>query len=295
MQELALKHRDLNSARKVEDLRHQRSVFFVFVLKLKLICTIMKVEELIGRTSLRVAGQSVGVDVRMVEGRLECQAIDPDDPRYTMDFVMPTMKMVEACRADDFDFFQPLIDAGKLTAEQMHHAAGRYHLGKTRSGQPIFWMIDEMMDPLDGHVGADGWISTALKRREPLLRYWRPSHCFFGQHLLTDEGRAVCVVESEQSAVVLSELFPESIWMAYVSIAFLSVERFAPLQGHPVTIYPCTDASFTTFPFFEDLAASVRKRYGMHVTVASILEDYATDEQKERGIDILDFIMEQSS
>ena len=83
--------------------------------------------------------------------------------------------------------------------------------------------------------------------------------------------------------------------MAYVSMAFLSVERFAPLQGRPVTIYPCTDASFTTFPFFEDLAASVRKRYGMHITIASILEDHATDEQKERGIDILDFIMEQSS
>ena len=146
----------------------------------------MKVEELIGRTSLRAAGQSVGVDVRMVEGRLECKAIDPDDPRYTMDFVMPTMKMVEACRADDFDFFQPFIDAGKLTAEQMHHAAALYHLGKTRSGQPIFWMIDEMMDPLDGHIGSEVWISTALKRREPLLRYWSPTHCLFGQHLLRD-------------------------------------------------------------------------------------------------------------
>lgn len=252
----------------------------------------MKVEEMIGRTSLRAAGQRVGVDVRVVEERLECKAIDPDDPRYTMDFVMPSMKMVEACRANDFGFFQPLIDAGKLTVAQMQHAAACYHLGKTRSGQPIFWMIDEMMDPQDGHVGADGWISTALKRREPLLRYWRPKHCLFGLHLVRDGGRAVCIVESEQSAVVLSELFPESIWMAYVSMAFLSIERFAPLQGRSVTIYPCTDASFTTFPFFEDLAASVRKRYGMHITVASILEDHATDEQKERGIDILDFIVE---
>ena len=282
----------------------------------------MKLKELIERTSLKAAGLRAGLDVRMVEGLLMCTPIDPDDSRYTLDFVLPSMKMVEACRADDFDFFQPFIDAGKITVEDMHRAAARYHLGKTKSGQPLFWMIDDMRDPQDAHIMPDTWISTLLKAREPLLRYWRPTHCLFGLHLLchtdhtdhignfSSNGRAstndkasvgpvravcntpVCVVESEASAVVLSELIPESLWMAYASMSFLSVEFFAPLMGRTVTVYPPTDASFATFPFFDELATAVRKRYRMNITVATLLEDHATDEQKARGIDLLDFLRE---
>ena len=35
--------------------------------------------------------------------------------RFNPDFVMPSMKMIDACRADDFSFFQPFIAAGRLT------------------------------------------------------------------------------------------------------------------------------------------------------------------------------------
>ena len=80
-------------------------------------------------------GREIGLDVQMVEGYLTCMPLDPDDPRYSTDFILPSMKMVEACRADDFDFFRPWIEAGKITIEQMHRACQRYHLGKTKSGQ----------------------------------------------------------------------------------------------------------------------------------------------------------------
>ena len=58
-------------------------------------------------------GREIGLDVQMVEGYLTCMPLDPDDPRYSTDFILPSMKMVEACRADDFDFFQPWIEAGQ--------------------------------------------------------------------------------------------------------------------------------------------------------------------------------------
>ena len=105
----------------------------------------------------------------------------PSDIRHQVDFILPSMPMVEACRADDFDFFEPFIAAGKVTVEQMRHAAERYYLGKTKSGQPIFWMIDDMLTPLDAHIGST-WISTLLKVREPLLEYWQVQHCLFGLH-----------------------------------------------------------------------------------------------------------------
>lgn len=229
---------------------------------------------------------------------------------HPSDFILPSMKMVNTCRADDFSFFQPFIDAGKLTIDQMRRAAARYFLGKTRSGQPIFWMIDDMLSPLDAHIG-DGWISTFLKAREPLLQYWQVQHCLFGLHLLnhtdiTDttetksvspvksvvENMPVCLVESEQSAVVLSEFFPESLWMAYTTTPHLSPDLLIPLEGRAVTIYPRTDSTMSTYLFFMEYADMVLRHHSLTLHISPILERHASPAQKARGIDILDYIVE---
>ena len=212
--------------------------------------------------------------------------------RHRADLILPSKLMIDACRADDFNFFQPFIDAGKLTTEQMHHAAERYFLGKTKSGQPIFWMIDDMMTPLDAHIMPNTWMSSLLKKREPLLKYWQVQHCLFGLHLLMSDVTPIYIVESEQSAVVLSELFPECIWMAYATTLHLSPDLFAPLEGRNVTLFPRTDPTLSTFLFFEDLVDVTRRQYDIDITVDSTLEDHATADQKDRCIDILDFILE---
>lgn len=265
----------------------------------------MKLSELLARTSLKSAGRRVGLDVQMTGGQLTCSPLDSADPRYCSDFVLPSMKMVEACRADAFDIFLPWIEAGMLTEEQMRHAAARYHLGKTRSGQPMFWMIDDMLSPQDAHIGSDSsgcWLSALLKNREPMLLYWCPTHCLFGLNLMYDgrgtigDGRglppAIAIVESEASAVVLSELFPETIWMAYATVSHLCVDLFSPLEGRTVTIYPRTDPYMCNYLYFEELAANVRRHLNINISVDTTLEDYATDEQKKRCIDLLDFLLE---
>ena len=222
------------------------------------------------------------------------KAIAPD-VRKSVDLSIPSMPMVEACRADDFDFFTPFITAGNLTIEQMQHACQRYYLGKTKSGQPIFWMIDDMLTPLDAHIGfsdSSVWMSSLLKTREPLIASWLVTHCLFGLHLLREAGGIVCIVEREETAVILSEIFPKYVWMAYATTAHLTPELFAPLQGHNVILFPRTDPTLSTYLFFEDLTALVRRRYDLDITVDSTLEDHASPSQKDRCIDLLDFIFE---
>lgn len=288
-------------------------------------------KELLERCSFKTIGRSMNLDVSLINGKLYISPLTTDINHH-LDFALPSMKMVEACRAEDFDFFQPFINAGKLTEENMHHAAERYYLGKTRSGKPIYWMIDDTLDPQDARIvnpdNSDTWISTLLKAREPFIQYWCPTHCLFGLHLLREDGRrkrdegrslradgkskmedeknnyqfsivncqfdaSICIVESEQAAVVLSELFPESIWMAYATVAHLQVDLFAPLEGRTVTLFPCTDPYMSNYLFFCDLAAAVHKQYpSIHITVDSILEDNATDEQKSRCIDLVEFLFE---
>ena len=251
--------------------------------------------------SLTAAAQRAGLAMEVVDGRPRFRPLDTADPRYATDFILPSERMVEACRADDHTCLAPWIAARRLTTAQAQHAAQRYRLGRTRSGRTLYWMIDELREPLDAHIEPDGWLSTLLRQRQPLLSHWRADHCLFGLHLLAEEEdtaagrqRPVFVVEREASAVVLAELFPEGLWMAYVSPMFLEPALFEPLRGRQVTIYPPTDLTYTAYPLVADFAAMLRRR-SLHVSVASLLEDHATDEQKARGIDLLEFIYDNEN
>ena len=80
--------------------------------------------------------------------------------------------------------------------------------------------------------------------------------------------------------------------MAYATTLHLSPDLFAPLEGRNVTLFPRTDPTLSTFLFFEDLVDVTRRQYGIDITVDSTLEGHATADQKDRCIDILDFILE---
>lgn len=208
-----------------------------------------------------------------------------------VNLLLPSMPMVDACRADSLDAFQPFIAAGLLSEQDMHQACDRYYLGQTRSGIPMFWMIDDMNTPLDAHIG-DRWISQLLKQREPLINAWHVAHCLFGLHLLAHTMSPISIVESESSAIVLSALFPETIWLAYATTSHLVPDLFAPLEGHIVTIYPNTDPTLSTYLFFQDLVTLTLQQYDLDITIDTTLEDHATPTQKERCIDLLDFLKE---
>lgn len=244
----------------------------------------------------------------------ELRAQIKPDVRQQVNFILPSWPMVDACRADSLDAFLPFIAAGKLSVEDMCQACDRYHLGQTKTGTPIFWMIDDMNTPLDAHIG-NRWISTLLKQREPLINAWHVQHCLFGLHLLAHIGdwrncgvakpkasnatggpvpseSPISIVESESSAIVLSALFPETIWLAYATTSHLVPDLFAPLEGHIVTIYPNTDPTLSNYLFFQDLVTLTQEYYDIDISVDSTLEDHATDDQKERCIDLLDYLKE---
>lgn len=209
--------------------------------------------------------------------------------------------MVEICRADDSELCLQLTSRYGFTEESVHRAAERYRLGKSRSGKTIYWMIDRQGRLHDGHIG-DRWVTQMLKSRCPdLAQYVIATHCLFGLHLLKSEGRdmkagmnnpsvSVCIVESEPSAVILSELYPQSLWMAHVSPVFFTIDLLEPLQGHHVTLFPRTDAEMDNYLFCCELADQARRAYHLDITVSTFLEDHATAEQKAAKIDLVDFL-----
>lgn len=235
--------------------------------------------------------------------------------RWTME------EFVEKMRNDNSDVCQELVKSGLLTPRQMCHAALHYELGKNREGKTIFWMIDEHHHTRDGMVG-DTWASILLKERGLLDKEYYPLHCLFGLHLLvhTDStdytdfishscqaqpvpkaqsvksvrsvcDKSICIVESVRSCIVLSERFPKYIWMATGYLANLNERLFLPLKGRHIVCFPATDPTGDTYLLWLTTASEAQK-YGIDITVNRFLEDRASIEQKEKCIDLVDFLFE---
>lgn len=202
-------------------------------------------------------------------------------PRRRVPMVQPT---------DTSDFCQEAVAKGCLSQEQMTHAAKQYRLGRSRSGRTIFWMIDELGQVLDGRIG-DSWVSQMLKVRYPEnAKFITPEHCLFGLHLLGVVGGSVAVVESEQSCVILSELFPTYTWMAWSYPANLTEWQLKPLQGRQVVLFPRTDPVGDYYLASLEVADQARRRHRLDITVDSTLEDRASEEQKDHCIDLVDYL-----
>ena len=204
----------------------------------------------------------------------------------------PRPTLIEECRSDDSDLCHELTDRYGFTPEEMHRAAERYHLGRSKSGKTIYWMIDELGIVRDGHL-ANSWVSQMLKSRCPsFLQDWYPHHCLFGQHQLSIVNcqLSIGVVESERSAVILSEARPELLWLAYAYPLNLTVDLFEPLQGHTVTLFPRTDPNQDNYYAALEFADQVHRRYHLDFRVSTLLEDNATPAQKSAEIDLADFL-----
>lgn len=207
-------------------------------------------------------------------------------------------------------FCRTMVDNGFLTEEQMLHAVERYRLGCTRNGGVIFWQIDEHETSYDGKVmwyRTDGhrdrerhptWVTSLMKQKygcqELTITF---SRCLFGQHLLKEvssQGNAspaVAIVEAEKTAVVLSELLPDYLWVATGGLSMLTVERLAALKGRRVMLFPDTDLKGEAYNTWLRVAEEASNLFHQQFLVSDLLERHATEEQKQRKIDLVEFIL----
>ena len=221
----------------------------------------------------------------------------------------PTEWLWRECQSIRSQFCEAVVKAGYLSWEQMVSAACRYRLGATRQGGVIFWQIDEEERVRDGKVMYYGpdchrlkdkahhptWVSTLLCQRDPFPNApHETSHCFFGTHLLGGAGGEVAVVEAEKTAVIMSELYPEYVWLATGGLGEVQTEKFRPLRGHKVILFPDTDPDGIAFKRWSEAATLVMQQPFWEdsppIRVSPLLETHATPEQKQAKIDLIDFL-----
>ena len=129
-------------------------------------------------------------------------------------------------------------------------------------------------------------------------------HCLFGLHLLnsrnawlTGQTPPVAVVEAEKTAVILSAYYPQYVWLATGGLFEVQPEKFRPLRGRKVILFPDADPDGKAYAYWFEAAQQVMAQPywddSPPIRVSALLEQHATPDQRRRKIDLVEFITEQ--
>jgi hypothetical protein len=108
------------------------------------------------------------------------------------------------------------------------------------------------------------------------------------------DKEGVCIVESEKSAVILSEMFPDFIWLSCGGLQSFKPQLLAPLVNYKVIVFPDTDPTGDAFRQWSQVATEAQRLYKFRypLRVSPLLESHATSDQKQRKIDLVDYLYE---
>lgn len=176
----------------------------------------------------------------------------------------------------------------------------QYKVGTSRKwgGSAVYWQIDisgkvrtgkiMLYDPTTGHRVKEphayvGWAHSELRLTNFHLR-----QCLFGEYLLnTSDTAPVMLVESEKTAIIMSHFIPDYIWLATGGKnGCFNSEAMQVLRGRDVTLVPdlrATGLWKEKMPMLFGIYKSV--------SVSDMLEQIATEEQRNQGLDIADFFL----
>lgn len=202
------------------------------------------------------------------------------------------------------------VDAANIAIEKYklgtaNIAIKKYKLGTTIKGGTIFYQVDLedkvrggkiiLYNIIDSLINASG---KDCKRDKDITPFWvhnqkklklegfTLSQCFFGEHLLTDKSKTVCIVESEKSAVISSIYQPQFIWLSCGGKDGLGTSKIQVLKDRSVILFPDLNGFNKWTEKAKEIAIIAKS-----VSVSPILEGIATDAERASGLDIADYLL----
>lgn len=244
--------------------------------------------------------------IRKLSAKVEAQIAQKAAQRL---IIHPDTDLVGRHLSCSSTFCRAVVGMGYLTQQQMVRAARRYRLGMSRDGGVIFWQIGATGRIYDGkimyyrtdchrdHNQSPTWAMSRLKAfyldgYPELAAELQPVHCLFGRHLVDDHS-PVAVVEAEKTAVIMSELYPHYLWLATGGLNELTPEKLFGLKGHRIILFPDTDEHRQAYTTWYKVSREAEFMLGHPIHLSNLLEQRATDDQKRRKIDLVDYYFEQ--
>ena len=197
-------------------------------------------------------------------------------------------------------------------------ALKRYRVGGTPDGATLWWQIDcrgrvhtgkaMQYNPLTGHRVKEQGFPVNWAHRMRL--YGEPSdlvvpQCLFGEHLaplLSPQGgktampeysplgeiEGAAIVESEKTALIMSLVCPDKVWLATGGKANFKESMLWPLLGHEVAVYPDADALHDWYARAVEMNRTLGTRLHIPTWYYNLMDH---DEARREGLDLADVVL----
>jgi len=209
-------------------------------------------------------------------------------------FLEKSVANLEQCSL--YQYFEKLF-----RKEVARRLCKKYLIGADNNGNTAFWQVDfkgkirqvKFMEynPFTGRRNKDKGALFAGKRllnnNDANLK-----QCFFGEHLLSiaeTQGKPVGIVESEKTAAIASIYYPEFVWIATGGLngcKWTEKVVCSVLEGRKVVLFPDLGA----FESWSEKGKLITNIARCKVATMDILELNATPEEREKGLDIADYL-----
>lgn len=152
-------------------------------------------------------------------------------------------------------------------------------------------------------------IQKYYDRNKKPLPEWLPDYqknetkvsCLFGEHLLSKyPHNPIALVEAPKTAIYGALYFglPQQpnnlIWLAVYSLSSLNLDKCRALKGRTVTLFPDLSKDGKAFQLWSKKAEQIQSQLqGAHFKVSDLIEQLATEEDKEQGNDLADYLIKQ--
>lgn len=175
----------------------------------------------------------------------------------------------------------------------------------------IFWQSD-----IDGNIRTgkimcyneqtgkrrkeEGFLPSWVHKSQTIPQPFNLQQCFFGEHFLKQfPFKKVMIVESEKTALVAAIYMPEFIWLSTGGVAgvkWVEYDVNKVLRNRTVELFPDygffnKTAGVTCYDKWKEVAAHIRQRLNLNISVNGILEDHLKEEDREKGLDLSDFLL----
>lgn len=161
-------------------------------------------------------------------------------------------------------------------------------------GATVFWQVDAQGNVRTGKImlynPATGkrvkephncitWAHSVIKQPDFNLK-----QCLFGEHLINSyPDKPIAIVESEKTAIIASLYYPQYLWLAVGNLADLNPEKCQAIANKQVILLP----DLKGYEKWKEKAAKISPRW----QVSKFIETYATETEKEQGLDIADYLL----
>lgn len=190
-----------------------------------------------------------------------------------------------------------------FSEEVVNNLIQKFKIGTSKHwiGANVFWQIDEKGKARTGKVmlynsktgkrvkkpfNHIDWVHSLLKKKNK--QDFHLTQCLFGIHQIIEEDntKLIGIVESEKTAILMSAIQNNYLWMATGGLSNINYMKLKPIMGRKIIFFPDLGA----FDKWKVKANDLIKQ-GFQIKLSNVLEENATEEARNDGYDLADYFI----